>query len=161
MAETGIEFPLVEASAEDVPLPDAIVRPRRLGVRREHLVRPGALAARGGAAASAGRATRLPAETARSRCCAFPTSQAPRRSSCCARSGTCTGSAGRSRTASSSTPDTAISIDLLHAAGFEVERLVELYAPAGARTHEYYDTATPEWASKWPAEELWVARKTG
>ncbi len=51
-------------------------------------------------------------------------------------------------------------IDLLHAAGFEVERLVELYAPEGARTHEYYDTATPEWASKWPAEDLWAARKT-
>ena len=50
-------------------------------------------------------------------------------------------------------------IDLLHTAGFELERLVELYAPEGARMHEYYDTATPEWASKWPAEDLWVARK--
>jgi hypothetical protein len=37
---------------------------------------------------------------------------------------------------------------------FEVERLVELYAPAGARTHEYYDAATAEWASRRPAEDL-------
>jgi SAM-dependent methyltransferase len=52
-------------------------------------------------------------------------------------------------------------IDRLHEAGFEVERLIELYAPEGAKTHEYYDGATAEWASKWPAEDLWAARKTG
>ncbi len=50
-------------------------------------------------------------------------------------------------------------IDLLHSSGFEVERLVELYAPEGSKTHEYYDGATAEWASKWPAEDLWAARK--
>lgn len=50
-------------------------------------------------------------------------------------------------------------IDVLHASGFEVERLVELYAPEEAKTHSYYDYVTPEWASKWPAEEIWVARK--
>ena len=36
---------------------------------------------------------------------------------------------------------------------------MELYAPEGAKTHEYYDGATAEWASKWPAEDLWAARK--
>ena len=51
-------------------------------------------------------------------------------------------------------------IDLLRANGFEVERLVELYAPEGAKTHEYYDGATADWARKWPSEDLWVARKT-
>jgi ubiquinone/menaquinone biosynthesis C-methylase UbiE len=51
-------------------------------------------------------------------------------------------------------------IDLLHRAGFAVERLVELYAPDGAETHEYYEVATAEWASKWPVEDLWAARKT-
>ena len=51
-------------------------------------------------------------------------------------------------------------IDLLHASGFEVERLVELYAPDGAESHEYYETATAEWAQKWPAEDVWVVRKT-
>jgi SAM-dependent methyltransferase len=50
-------------------------------------------------------------------------------------------------------------ITLLRENGFEVERLVELYAPDGAETHAYYDYVTPEWAQKWPAEEIWVARK--
>jgi SAM-dependent methyltransferase len=50
-------------------------------------------------------------------------------------------------------------LDLLRASGFEVERLLELYAPEGAETHPYYDYVTAEWASKWPAEEIWVARK--
>ena len=50
-------------------------------------------------------------------------------------------------------------IDLLRSAGFEVERLLELYAPDDAKTHEYYSYVTAEWARKWPAEEIWVARK--
>jgi SAM-dependent methyltransferase len=50
-------------------------------------------------------------------------------------------------------------IDLLRENRFDVERLVELYAPEGAETHGYYNYVTPEWASKWPAEEIWVARK--
>jgi SAM-dependent methyltransferase len=50
-------------------------------------------------------------------------------------------------------------IDVLRANGFEVERLVELQAPADAQTHEYYAYVTADWARKWPAEEIWVARK--
>jgi SAM-dependent methyltransferase len=50
-------------------------------------------------------------------------------------------------------------IDVLRENGFDVERLVELYAPEDAQTHGYYDYVTPEWAHKWPAEEIWVARK--
>ena len=50
-------------------------------------------------------------------------------------------------------------IDLLRESGFEVERLVELYAPEDAETHTYYSFVTAEWAQKWPAEEIWVARK--
>jgi SAM-dependent methyltransferase len=49
-------------------------------------------------------------------------------------------------------------IDLLQANGFQVERLVELFAPADAGTHPYYKYVTADWARKWPAEELWVAR---
>ena len=49
-------------------------------------------------------------------------------------------------------------IDLLRRNGFEIERLVELYAPPDAESHSYYKHVTPEWASRWPAEELWVAR---
>jgi SAM-dependent methyltransferase len=51
-------------------------------------------------------------------------------------------------------------IDLLGANGLIVERLVEIEAPENAETHKYYDFVTPDWARKWPAEEIWVARKT-
>ncbi len=49
-------------------------------------------------------------------------------------------------------------IRVLTSHGFAVEALHELYAPDGARDHEYYDIATAEWSSQWPPEELWVAR---
>lgn len=49
-------------------------------------------------------------------------------------------------------------IRILRAAGFVVEALHELYAPASADDHEYYDIATAEWARQWPVEDLWVAR---
>ncbi len=52
-------------------------------------------------------------------------------------------------------------IDLLRANSFEIERLVELFAKLDAETHTYYTYVTPEWARKWPAEEIWVARKRG
>jgi SAM-dependent methyltransferase len=50
-------------------------------------------------------------------------------------------------------------IDVLHESGFELARLVELYPAPGAQTHEYYSYVTAEWAQKWPSEELWAARK--
>ena len=50
-------------------------------------------------------------------------------------------------------------IDLLHSNGFELERLVELYAADEAREHPYYSGPPVEWARRWPAEEIWAARK--
>jgi SAM-dependent methyltransferase len=50
-------------------------------------------------------------------------------------------------------------IRLLRANGFEILDLIEIQAPADAETHERYDYVTAEWARKWPAEEIWVARK--
>jgi SAM-dependent methyltransferase len=50
-------------------------------------------------------------------------------------------------------------IHVLRESGFDVERLTELYAPEGAETHPYYDVATADWARQWPAEDLWAARK--
>ena len=50
-------------------------------------------------------------------------------------------------------------IDVLRASGFEIERLVELWPKEGATTR--YPFVTPEWAAKWPSEEVWVARKLG
>ena len=51
-------------------------------------------------------------------------------------------------------------IRLLRANGFEIEALHELQAPPDAEEHRYYDYVTPEWAWQWPSEEMWVARKT-
>ncbi len=50
-------------------------------------------------------------------------------------------------------------IRLLREHGFEIEALNELQAPPEARTHETYDYVTAEWGRKWPAEEIWRARK--
>ncbi len=47
-------------------------------------------------------------------------------------------------------------IDLLRENGFVIERLLELGAPANAQSR--YGWADPEWASKWPTEEVWFAR---
>lgn len=47
----------------------------------------------------------------------------------------------------------------LHANGFEIEDLQELQAPPDAERHVYYDYVTPDWGRRWPAEEMWVARK--
>jgi SAM-dependent methyltransferase len=52
-------------------------------------------------------------------------------------------------------------IDILRTNSFEIERLIELFAPPNAEQHSYYGYVSPEWAQKWPAEDLWVARKRG
>jgi SAM-dependent methyltransferase len=46
---------------------------------------------------------------------------------------------------------------LLHAAGFEVEDLIEIQAPEGTSTGRRF--VTLEWARRWPSEEVWKARK--
>jgi SAM-dependent methyltransferase len=51
-------------------------------------------------------------------------------------------------------------IALLRGSGFEIERLIELQAPPEATTHPYYDHVPAEWARQWPNEEIWVARKS-
>lgn len=48
-------------------------------------------------------------------------------------------------------------IALLRDSGFTIERLLELQAPAGARSR--FAWANPEWAHRWPSEEAWVVRK--
>jgi SAM-dependent methyltransferase len=49
-------------------------------------------------------------------------------------------------------------IRLLRANGFEILDLIEIQAPADAESHVRYDYVSPEWARKWPAEEIWRAR---
>jgi SAM-dependent methyltransferase len=51
-------------------------------------------------------------------------------------------------------------IRVLRANGFEIEALHERLAPDDAEDHEYYDFVPAAWARRWPAEELWVARKS-
>jgi SAM-dependent methyltransferase len=48
-------------------------------------------------------------------------------------------------------------IRLLGTAGFVVDALHELYASADVGSHEYYDIVDGSWASRWPAEDVWVA----
>jgi ubiquinone/menaquinone biosynthesis C-methylase UbiE len=50
-------------------------------------------------------------------------------------------------------------IRLLRANAFEVERLVEIQAPEDAEPHRYDALPKPDWARQWPSEDIWVARK--
>jgi SAM-dependent methyltransferase len=158
MVETGIEFPLVEASAEDVPLPDASFDlavseygaslwcdPARWLPETARLLRP------------QGRLVFLTNSMLAMLCVpdepGYATENLLRPQK------------GMYRVTWPFEDGVEFHvghgewIDLLHGAGFEVERLVELFAPEGAKTHEFYDTATADWARKWPAEDLWAARK--
>ncbi|HEX5016245.1 MAG TPA: class I SAM-dependent methyltransferase [Actinomycetes bacterium] len=52
-------------------------------------------------------------------------------------------------------------ISVLRRFGFVVEQLHELYPDADVKPSnyaDYLDIASTEWASRWPVEELWVAR---
>ena len=51
-------------------------------------------------------------------------------------------------------------IRLLTETGYEVEALVELQGKPGAEPSRH-NLFTPDWATTWPAEEIWRARKTG
>jgi SAM-dependent methyltransferase len=154
--ETGIEFPLIEATGEDVPLPDSsfdIVHseygasiwadPYRWIPEATRLLRPG------------GRLVFVCNATIAALC-------------------TTMDGVGEQLVRPQLNlhriewPDTGEVefqlghgdwIDLLRANAFEIERLVELFAPPDAETHAYYDDVTADWAHKWPAEEIWAARK--
>jgi SAM-dependent methyltransferase len=52
-------------------------------------------------------------------------------------------------------------VRLLRRTGFEILDLIELFAPDDAVDHPYYDGVSAEWAKRWPAEEIWRARKRG
>ena len=50
-------------------------------------------------------------------------------------------------------------VRLLRGSGFVVEAVHEIYAPPGGAEHPFYEIVTREWATRWPAEELWVATR--
>ncbi len=49
---------------------------------------------------------------------------------------------------------------LLRRTGFEVLDYRQLYAPEDAVDHSFYSYVPVEWARQWPAEEIWRARKS-
>jgi hypothetical protein len=51
-------------------------------------------------------------------------------------------------------------IRILRSNGFVIDALHELHAPPDAKSHEYYDIASAAWAERWPAEDLWSARRS-
>jgi SAM-dependent methyltransferase len=157
MAETGIEFPLVEAPGESVPLPDASfdlavseygaslwADPARWVPEAARLLRPG------------GRLVFLTNSVLVYLC-------APD-----------VGVVGESLLRDQfgmyriQWPDSdgiefhlphGEWIALLRTHGFAIKALHELRAPEDAEDPGYYDFVTAEWGRRWPAEELWVARK--
>ena len=156
MAETGIEFPLVEASAEDVPLPDASFDlalseygastwcdPYRWVPEAARLLRPG------------GRLVFLRNSTLVTLC--WPDE----------------GPAGERLLRPQfgmhrfEWPEGGVEFQMGHgdwiralrASGFEIEDLIEIQAPDDATDHPRYDYVTADWARKWPSEEIWKARK--
>jgi len=157
-SETGIEFPLIEAIGEEVPLPDSTfdlalseygasiwADPNRWIPEAARLLRPG------------GRLVFLCNSTVSMLCATLEgTGEQLVRPQ-----------AGMHQIEWPDTHEVEFHIahsdwiELLRGNGFEVERLVELYAPAGAETHTYYKYVTAEWARQWPPEEIWVARKRG
>ena len=156
-SETGLEFPLVEANAEEVPLPDASfdLAVSEFGAsiwcdsyrwipEAHRLLRPG------------GRLVFLRTSPLVILCAVEEpdsTSEALQRPQ-----------RGMHRIEWS---DGGVEFHLAHGdmlrllrdTGFVVEDLIELYAPDDAETHPYYSHVTADWARKWPSEELWVARK--
>jgi SAM-dependent methyltransferase len=48
---------------------------------------------------------------------------------------------------------------LLRRTGFDVVDLVELYPPDDAADHAFYDAFSVVWSRQWPSEEIWVAEK--
>ena len=48
-------------------------------------------------------------------------------------------------------------VRLLRGAGFVVEAMHEIYAPPEGDDHSFYEIVSKDWATRWPAEELWVA----
>jgi SAM-dependent methyltransferase len=155
--ETGIEFPLVEAFGEEVPLPDESfdlavsehgaatwADPYRWIPEAARLLRPG------------GRLVYLQGTALATMC--YPDEGA-------IRTELQRPYFGMHRLAWPGQEGVEFQlahgeeIRLLTDSGFDIERLVEVQAPADAKRHVYYSDLDPEWAKRWPGEEIWVARK--
>ena len=158
MAETGIEFPLVEADAEDVPLPEGSFDlalseygasiscdPARWIPEAHRLLRGGgelvflcntplSILCMPDAGKIEERLVRSQFELGRMQ---WP---------------------GEDEGVEYHLPHGEM-IRVLRANGFEIEALHERLAPETAEDHVYYEFVPAAWAQRWPAEEIWVARK--
>ena len=154
----GVVFPLVEASAEDVPLPDdtfdlAVSEygasvwcdPERWVSEAARLLRPG------------GRLVFLTNSVLVTLCVPEREGYAGERLQRAQRD------VRRVRWPGGGVefhPSHGDWVRVLRANGFAVEALHELHAPVGANEAAYYEIVTREWAQRWPAEDLWVATLT-
>jgi SAM-dependent methyltransferase len=155
-AEHGLDFPLILASAEDVPLADACAdlvlseygaslwcQPEAWVAEAARLLRPG------------GRLVFLTNHVlvALTSPSSGPISQRLVRSL-------------REIHRLQFDDDDAVEFHLSHGEwiatlarhGFAVTALHELYAPQEVEDAERFDWMTPDWARRWPLEEVWVAR---
>jgi SAM-dependent methyltransferase len=155
-AEYGLEFPLIQASAEDVPLPDGCAdlvlseygaslwcEPDAWVAEAARLLRPG------------GQLVFLTNHVlvALTSPSSGPISERLVRSL-------------RDIDRLQFDDDPAIEFHLSHGDwiatlarhGFSVTALHELYAPEEVEDAARFDWMTPEWARRWPHEEVWVAR---
>jgi SAM-dependent methyltransferase len=154
----GLDFPLVEASAEDVPLPDASFDlglsesgasiwcdPERWIPEAARLLRPG------------GRLVFMRGSTLMNLCDAeeHATDRLTKHWDFLLERMDFRAEGGGIEFH----PPTGIMLGHLRRAGFELLELHELLAPEGARTHPRYDFVTADWGRRWPSAEIWVARK--
>lgn len=154
-AETGVQFPLLEANAEDVPLPDVSFDvalseygasiwcdPYKWIPEAARLLRPG------------GELVFLRNSTISMLCAALDgwheTLQRPQR-------GLHRLDWEDDKTTEFNLPHAEL-FALLRDTGFELLDFQELYAPPDAQDATYYHS-NAEWAKKWPWEEIWRARK--
>jgi SAM-dependent methyltransferase len=156
--EHGLEFPLIEASAEDVPLPDASFDlaiseygasiwcdPARWLAEASRLLRPG------------GELVFLRNSTL-VMLCSPDVGQAEERLHRAQRDLYRLAWPGEGEGIEFHPPHGEL-IRLLHANGFEIVDLIELYAGDEHPRNDRYDYVTLEWSQRWPAEEIWRARK--
>jgi SAM-dependent methyltransferase len=158
MTEAGVDFPLVHAAAEDVPLPDAsfdvvfcdhgamtFADPYRTVPEAARLLRPGGLFA-------------FSHTSPLAMCCWSPETDSIERR--------LVGSYfGMHRF--DDLPDEPVEFNLPYGEwirlfrenGLRVEALVEVRPPEGAET-TYRTPAETDWAWSWPMEEIWRCRKT-
>jgi SAM-dependent methyltransferase len=156
MADAGMDFPLVHASAEEIPLPDGSfdivfsdhgalswADPRVVVPEVARVLRAGGL---------------LSFNISSPLLCMCYDEEAERTDTRLHHSYFELGLAPEGNGAATYELTDGDWIRLLRANGFDIDALLELRPPEGATT-TYGDYVYPEWAAQWAGEHLWKARK--